>query len=118
MSKLKNYSLRQYEWYHHNLSKIVFVAGLHIVSSFVVMQPYINIFTSLFSFLPFFLDWIAILILFKPAKESILKTALFLFVIGFFFELLKVSFVLEVLGQIAFFMFGTYIILSLHEIKK
>lgn len=118
MNKIKKYFSKQYRWYKLNLQKIVFVVGLHLVSSYIVNLPYINIFTSLFSFLPFFLDWIAILILFKPAKESILKTALFLFVFGYFFQLLKVNFVLEVLGQVAFFMIAAYVILSLHEIKK
>lgn len=118
MNRIKIYISRQYNWYTENLQKIILIAGLHIISSYFVKLPYINIFTSLFTFLPYFFDWIAILILFKPKKELILKTGLLLFVVSFFFTLVRLKYVLEVLGEVSFLMIGTYIILSLRELRK
>lgn len=118
MNIAKIFIAKQYSWYVINLQKIIFVVGLHIVSSYVVKLPYINIFASLFSFLPYLVSWIAILILFRPKKELILKVGLLLFLVSFFFAVVKLNFVLEVIGQASFFMIGTYIILSLREIKK
>lgn len=118
MNRIKTFTAKQYNLYGANLQKIIFVIGLHIVLSYFVKLPYINIFTGLFSFLPYLFDWIAILILFKPRKELILKTGLLLFVVSFFFALIKLNIVLEVLGQASFLMIGTYIILSLREIRK
>ncbi len=118
MNTIKEYFLRNYKWYSQNVPKIVFVVGLHIISSYIVNLPYINILASLFSFLPFFFDWIAILILFKPSKNQILKIGLLLFVFGYFVGLLKVSSVLEIVGQASFFAIATCVFLSLKEIKK
>lgn len=118
MNRIKTFISKQYSLYVVNLQKIIFVVGLHIVLSYFVKLPYINIFTGLFSFLPYLFDWIAILILFKPKKELILKTGLLLFAVSFFFALIKLNIVLETLGEVSFLMIGTYIILSLHEIKK
>ncbi|GEM_PF-5024315 len=117
MNRVKEYLSETYKWYGSNMQKIIFVIGLHIVLSYFVNLPYINIFTSLFSFLPYFFDWIAILILFKPKKELILKTGILLFAVSYFFALIKLNFVLEVLGEVSFFMIGTYVILSLREIR-
>lgn len=118
MNRIKIYISRQYNWYVKNLQKIALVVGLHIILSYFVKLPYVNIFTSLLTFLPYFFDWIAILILFKPKKELILKTGLLLFVVGLFFTLIRLKYVLEVLGEMSFLMIGTYIILSLRELRK
>lgn len=118
MNRIKAFIARQYSLYVANLQKIIFVVSLHIASSYFVKLPYINIFTGLFSFLPYLFDWIAILILFKPKKELILKTGILLFVVSFFFTLIKLNVVLEILGEISFLMIGTYVLLSLREIRK
>lgn len=118
MNAVRKFLREQYDWYVLNLQKIIFILGLHIVSSYLVQLPYINIFTSLFAFLPYFFDWVAILILFRPSEEKILKLGLILFVVSFPFALIRFTSVLEILGQASFFAIGTYVILSLKEIKK
>lgn len=118
MNRVKEYLSEIYKWYGSNIQKIIFVVGLHFISSYFVSLPYINIFTSLFSFLPYFFDWIAILILFKPRKDLILEIGLFLFIIAFPLALLRMESFLEVIGGLSFFMIGTYIIFSLHELRK
>lgn len=118
MDKLKNYFSKQYKWYSLNVEKIFFVVGLHFILLYIVNLPYVNIFTSLFAFLPYLFDWIAILILFKPNKELILKIGIVLFFVGFIFALVKLSYPLEILGQISFFLIGTYIILVAKEVKE
>ncbi len=118
MNRIREYFFKTYNWYGLNITKIIFVVGLHFISSYLVNLPYINIFASLFSFLPYFFDWIAILILFKPSKNQILKVGILLFVLGFPLALIKLNFALEIIGQASFFAIGTYIILSLRELRK
>lgn len=117
MNKIKIYISRQYNWYAKNLQKIILVVGLHIFLSYSLKLPYVNIFASLFSSLSYFFDWIAILILFKPKKELILKIGILLFAVSYIFALIKLNFVIETLGEISFLMIGTYIILVIKEIK-
>lgn len=118
MDKVKKYFSKNYNWYSVNIQRIIFVVGVHFISSYIISLPYINIFAGLFSFLPYFFDWIAILILFKPKKHLILKVGLLLFAVSYPFTLIKYNFFLEIIGQASFFMIGTYIILSLREIRK
>lgn len=118
MNKIKEYFSKQYRWYGSNIQKIIFVVSLYFILSYLVNLPYINIFTSLFSSLSYFLGWIAILILFKPKKKLILKVGLLLFVINFFFALLKINFIFVTMGEVSFLMIGTYVVLSLHELRE
>ncbi len=118
MKRIRKYFFKIYSWYGLNVAKIIFVVGLHFISSYVVNLPYINILTGLFSFLPYFFDWLAILILFKPSKNQILKIGISLFILGFPLALIRLNFALEVLGQASFFAIGTYVIMSLREIRK
>lgn len=118
MNRIKEFFPKTYSWYGINMQKIIFITGLHLVSSYLVNLPYINIFTSLFSFIPFFFDWIAILILFKPKKELILRVGLLLFVANFFFALIKLNFAIEITGELSYLMIGTYVIFSLRELRR
>lgn len=118
MKLIKEYLSKKYNWYDINAHKIVLVVGLHLVSSFLLTLPYINLFAGLFSFSPYLVDWIAILVLFRPRKEMILKIGLLLFGLSYICTLTKVDFAVEILGQITFFMIGTYVVLSLKEIRN
>lgn len=118
MNRVKEYLSGAYRWYGSNMPKIIFVVGLHFILAYFVRLPYINIFTGLFSSLPYFFDWIAILILFRPNKELILKTGLLLFAIDFFFALIKLNFVLETLGEVSYLMIGTYVLQALRELRE
>lgn len=116
--RIKNFISNLYGFYKENHVKIIFVYILHLVISYSVNLPYINIFASLFSFLPYLFDWIAIMLLFKPQKDLIFKIGIYLFIIGFFFSLFDVESVLEFLGGGIYLMIGTYIILSFKELKN
>ncbi|MCL5439130.1 MAG: hypothetical protein M1268_04040 [Patescibacteria group bacterium] len=117
MNRVKKYLIRKYNWYSSNIQKIIFVVGLYYILSYFVGLPYINLSTLLFSFLPYFFDWIAILILFKPKKELILKVGLLLFTVDYFFALVRLNSTLEILGEVSYLMIGTYVILSLRELR-
>lgn len=110
--------IKLYEWYSQDIRKIIFILGLHVAVSYIVNLPYINIFASLFSFLPYLIDWIAIRILFHPPKETILKVGIAFFIVGFLVSLIRINSLLEIVGDISFFAIGTYVVLSLKEIKK
>lgn len=118
MNRFKEYLSKLYRWYASNIQKIIFVIGLHFILAYFVKLPYINIFTGLFSFFPYFFDWIALLILFKPRKELVFKIGLLLFVVDYFFALIKLNFVLGIMGDVSYLMIGTYIVLSLHELRE
>lgn len=114
---LKDYISRSYNWYKANHAKIIFVYIVHLVSYYLVNLPYINIVASLFLFLPYVIDWIAIMILFKPQKDLILKTGIGLFIISSIFVVVHISVALEFLGGMSYLMIGTYVVLSLRDIK-
>ncbi len=115
---LKDYISRSYNWYKENHAKIIFVYIIHLVSYYLVNLPYINIIASLFLFLPYVIDWIVIMILFKPQKDLILKTGIGLFIISYLFVIVHISVALEFLGGMSYIMIGTYVILVIKEIKK
>jgi len=118
MNLIKQHFYKLYTWFSNNAQKIIFVVGLHFIFSFLVNLPYVNIFAGLFSFLPYFFDLVLILILFRPNKESLLKLGLLLFSVSCFFNLIRIDFFTEILGQVIFFMIATYVILSLREIRN
>lgn len=118
INKFKNIFTSFYRWFEVNLSKIALVIIVHLVTSYTVNLPYINIFTSLFSFIPYVLDWIVIAVLFKLNKDQILNFGLLLFFVAIPFEIFNFRKVVEVLGEISFLMIGTYVILSLREFRK
>jgi hypothetical protein len=118
MHNIKKITVNSFAWYKDNIASVVFIIFLHIAISYVVNLPYINIFTSLFSFLPWLIDWIAVVILFRPASTIILKAGLLLFVVNILFALLKIGQIVELIGNISYLMIATYILISLKEIKK
>lgn len=118
MNRVKGYLTRIYKWYGLNMQRIIFVVGLHFILAYLINLPYVNIFTSLFSSLLYLFDWIAILILFKPKKEKVLIAGMSLFAIDFIFAVFRLQNALEFLGEASYFMIGTYIVMSLREIRK
>lgn len=116
--KIKDYFNRGYSWYRLNLAKIIFVASSYIVSNYLINLPYINIIASLLLFIPYLITWIVIFILFKPPKESILKVGIMLFIVDFFFAIIHINNALEFLGGASYVMIGTYVVLSLPELKN
>lgn len=114
----KKHISQWYDFYKENHVKIIFVYILHLVVSYLVNLPYINIFAGLFSFLPYLFDWIAIMVLFKPSRDLIFRTGIYLFIVSFFFSLFNLKNALEFLGGAIYLMIGTYIIFSLKELKN
>ncbi len=112
---INKFLVQTFGWYESNLSKIILIIGAHFSISYIVNQPYINIVTSLFFFLPYVVDWILILILFNPKKIYLLKIGFILFFVSIFFALLKLDFVLEVFGQIIYLLIGTFVIMLIYE---
>jgi len=103
-------------WYVNNLPKIVFIYVLHVVTSFLVTLPYINIFAS--DLLPYLLDWIAIVVLFKVQKKIIFWLGVVFFVIAIPFGILHLQVILELFGLLAFVSIVSYLIMSLVLTEK
>ncbi|GDX61839.1 hypothetical protein LBMAG33_1490 [Candidatus Levyibacteriota bacterium] len=118
MSFIFEYISKKYAWYVDNLQKIVFIVALFFIFSYLLKLPYINIFVRFFALLPHIVAWIAILLLFKPRKESILKVGFFIFAVGYLFTLVRISLVMEIIGQVGFFIILTYLIMSVREIRE
>lgn len=108
---------KSYQWYRQNLDKIILLIAAHFIAVYSLNLPYINLIKILFSFLPYVVDWIVLLLLFKPKKEFILKVALALLVFAIFPEILSVQRFAEFSGEIVFVLLVTVIFYSLKEIK-
>jgi len=118
INKIKHPSQEIFLWYEKHIAKILLIVILHIASHYFVNLPYINIFTSLFSFLPFLIDWMAIIVLFKPRAKLILYSGLFLFMVDIIFSLMSVRSIAEQIGNVSYLMLATYVLISLKEIRK
>jgi hypothetical protein len=117
MKKIKKQINNWYQWTIKNYSKILVIIVIHIVLTFLLQLPYINLVRIIISFLPYLVDWILILVLFKPSKNNILKWAFYLLFVGFFLNILKLQSILEVIGLAVYLFIATYILISLKEIR-
>lgn len=115
---IKNFFTGWYTWYDTNLAKILFIVLIFIASYYIVNLPYINIFTSIFLFLPYLIAWLGILALFRPKKDRILRAGIMLFAINFIFSLFRLRYISEILGDISYFMIATYIFITIKDMRK
>lgn len=118
MNKFQKYIFDRYKKHKLHIIKIVFIAVIFIFLLYTLSLPYINLIAAPFLFLPYFVSWILIMILFKPQKELVLKAGIVLFVIDLPFALLHLNIILEPLGQASYLFIGTYVFLSLKELKN
>jgi len=116
--RIKIYSLRFTKWIEKNIKNILIILSIHLIVLFIFTLPYFNILGTSLAFIPYVLDIVLILILFKPSKELILKAALFLFVLDLLLIILPISNLLEIFANISYFLLWTYIVLSLYEIIR
>lgn len=116
--KIKNNFGKRYKWLQENAMKVFVVIVMHMVLTYLLSLPYLNLLNIFFGFIIFLIDWIIILILFKPGKENILKAGLWLFVIGFPFAVIDAKFSLEILGNVSYMLIATYIFFAFSEIKS
>jgi len=116
--KIKNNLNKVYKWFQENAVKILTVIVVHMILSYIFTLPYINLVNIAFGYIAFFVDWIIILILFKPKKEYILKFGLALFILSFPLAVFDAKWSVEMLGNISYLMIATYILFSLKEIRS
>lgn len=120
--KIKPYFYKTFKllkiWTRRNLEKIILVIILHLVFSYLMSLPYLNLSVLVISFAQYLIDWIIILIVFKPKKELIIRVSLYLFAFSALFGLFKIEKALELLGALIYFLIFTYLVISVPELKK
>src|SRR5882672_311884 len=116
--KIAIYLKSQYEWFKKNLEKLTFLIVVHFILIYLLNLPYINLLKILFAFLPYLVDWVVILLLFRPKKDFILKSALVIFLVSIIPGILSIAPVLEFFGNVCYMLVTTYIIYSLGEVRK
>lgn len=117
MTNIKKKIKNVYQWVLDNFSKIIIILVVHIGLTFLLQLPYVNLIRIVISFLPYLIDWILVLIMFKPSKQIILKSAFYLLIVGFFLNLAGLKQLLEIVGLAIYLFLATYILLSLKEIR-
>ena len=105
-------------WIKAHIWQLAIVVTIHIIAIRIVNLPYINLITSLISFMPIIIDFIAIILLFKPKKEYLLYVGLGLFPLAALLSLVRVNRGVEMLGNLSYLFIFSYIALSLKEVKK
>src|SRR5690348_9297467 len=106
-----------YTWVKKNLEKIIIIVIIYGLFTYLLELPYINLLRILFSSFPFMFSWIAVLLLFKPKKEDILKVGFLLLIIAIPLSAFSVS-LLEVIGDLFFLFLATYVLISLKEVRR
>lgn len=115
---VKNKFVKRYAWLQKNAMNVFIVVVMHLVTSSILSLPYFNLLYIVFGFIAFLIDWILVLILFKPSKENILKFGLSMFVISFPLAVVDAKWPVEMLGNFSYLMIATYILFSLKEIRS
>lgn len=115
---VKNKLGKRYRWLQDNAMNVFVVIVIHLVTSSILALPYFNLLYIVFGFISFFIDWIIILILFKPKKENILKFGLALFILSFPLAVIDAKWPVEMIGNLSYLMIATYILFSLKEIRS
>lgn len=118
MKKVTKKILLGYRWVKKNLEKLILIGIIYGASTYLLNLPYINLLRILFSFFPFIFSWIAILILFKPKKENILKLGFILLIIAIPLSVLSSGTLLETIGNLFYLFVGTYVLYSLKEMRS
>lgn len=107
---------KRYKWLQNNAMNVFIVVVVHFATSSILSLPYFNLIYIVFGFIAFLIDWVLILILFKPSKENILKFGLVLFMISFPFAVIDAKRPVEMIGNLSYLMIATYILFSLSEV--
>lgn len=118
MKKYKLILKTWYNWVKNNINKIIIIAFIHTCLFLILKLPYINLINIYLSIIPYIIDIVLVLVLFKPEKVLLLKIGLVLFLFDFFLFFLDLQNLLEFLGIISYIFFMTYILLSLKEIRE
>ncbi len=118
LKKSSNFLSLLWRWFEDNNSKLIVLAGLHFLLLYVLSLPYFNLIKIVFSFFVYLIDWLLILILFRPQKEKILKLAFYLFAVGFIFGILNIGLILELIGMAAYLFLATYFVLLLFQKRE
>lgn len=106
------------EFTQSNIVKLLFIVAVDGVLYFLFQLPYINLFASIFSYLPHLITIVLIIIFFRPSKKSILITGMVLLVLSYPFLLANLQNISEPLGTLSYFFFSAYIVLMIKEIYK
>lgn len=107
---IKNNASLTKSWYEKNLSKLFLLVVIHSIVFSLTQLPYVNVIVLLFPGIVYFVDLIMIIFLFHPKKEYLLKTAVILFILAVPFSFVKLFDVVELLGQISFFLLVAFLL--------
>jgi len=118
MIKMKNKLSTAINWVLKNYQKLIILVVFHMLLEYLLNQPYINLIRIYLAFIPYILDLALILILFKPTKDILLKSAFILLLICFPLALIGINNVMEILGNISYVLIFTYVIISLKDLKS
>lgn len=114
---IKKIVINLHVWVRKNIEKLFIVAFIYGITSYVLTLPYINLIKIIISSFPVIVTWIAIVKLFHPKKEYILKCAFILVFLAFLFALINMQNVCSGLGDIIYLLIATYILSSLKEYR-
>lgn len=98
------------KWTEINIARILFIGFVNTILIVVSKLPYINVIGSQISFIPYVVNIILIILLFKPDKNYFLFLALILFIIDIPLTILGFVQITEYAGNLSYFLIATYII--------
>ena len=115
---LNNYIQISLNWARKNIWRIIFIIIIHILITRILDLPYINIIRTVISFTAYLVDFILVLILFKPGKKYLLYIGLWLFPLSALLALVHAQTIVEMLSNLSYLFIIAYIILSVKEMRE
>jgi hypothetical protein len=116
VKKSKKIYLKIYTFITTQFAKLVFIVIVFAILQYLLTLPYINLFASIFSYIPHLVGLILVLLFFRPTQISVLLTGLTLLAISYPFLLINVQSVSEILGVFSYFLLGAYVIMKIKEV--
>lgn len=115
---ISHYASRSVQWGVAHANALFFLVVVHTMFGWILELPYFNIATAWISPLPFIVDTIVILYLFRPEKETFLKLAIAVFIASIPPAILHIERLVERLGEVVFFLLAFYMLASINEFRK
>ena len=114
--RISHYYTVLLNWVRRNIWRIIFILVVHGAITFLLRLPYINLIRTVIGFATILVDFILVLVIFRPEKKYLLYLGLATFPLMAVFSLVHINSLVELLGNFSYLFILSYILLSLREI--
>src|SRR5688572_16251430 len=117
-NKSRSYIRKLKLWINNNYKSVAIISIVQIFILFAFRLPYLNVVGASFSFIPYLVLIAMVIFFYKPSARIFLIVSLVLFGVSAIFSLLQQRAIVTVIGNMCYFLLGTYFFKSIHELRQ